>query len=319
MNLIDVMLLLIVALAMWAGWVKGFIVGITDLVIWLGSLLTGFIFYQNVAEGLHKLIPASGAWLFPIGFLVTVVLSRIVLSLIFNLFIHRTDPDVHQSTANRAFGVIPGLITGSIYAAIVAALLLSVPMWNGLAKEARESKIANQLGVQIAWLDEKFSPIFGEAAKETMNRLTVKPSESDETVDLHYTVKDPQVRPDLEAQMLVLVNQERTRRGLPALKADPALSSVARAHSADMFARGYFSHYTPEKADPFDRMKKAHITFLAAGENLALGRTLKICHEGLMNSPGHKANILNPSFGRLGIGIQDGGIYGLMISQEFRN
>lgn len=319
MNLIDVLLLLIVALAMWAGWAKGFLLGITDLVIWLGSLPIGFIFYQNVAEGLHKLIPAMGVWLFPIGFLLTVVLSRIILSLIFNQFIRRTDPDAHQSAANRALGVIPGLITGSVYAAIVAALLLSVPMWNGLAKEARESKIANQLGVQVAWLDEKFSPIFGEAAKETMNRLTVKPSESDETVDLHYTVKDPTVRPDLEAQMLQLVNQERMKRGLKAVEADPQLSAVARAHSTDMFARGYFSHYTPEKADPFDRMKKANVKFLAAGENLALGRTLKICHEGLMNSPGHRANILNPSFGRLGIGIMDGGIYGLMISQEFRN
>jgi uncharacterized protein YkwD len=66
-------------------------------------------------------------------------------------------------------------------------------------------------------------------------------------------------------------------------------------------------------------MRSANVKFLTAGENLALGRTLKICHEGLMNSPGHRANILNPSFGRLGIGIMDGGIYGLMISQEFRN
>ena len=319
MNLIDVLLLLIVALAMWAGWVKGFLLGITDLVIWLGSLLFGFIFYQNVAELLHKIFPSVGVWLFPIGFLLTVVLSRLLLSLLFRMFIRHTSPEAHQSAANRAFGVIPGLITGSVYAAIVAALLLSVPMWNGLAKEARESKIANQLGVQVAWLDEKFSPIFGEAAKETMNRLTVKPSESEETVELHYTVKDPKVRPDLEAQMLQLVNHERTKRGLQPVKADPELSAVARAHSTDMFARGYFSHYTPERADPFDRMKKANVRFLTAGENLALGRTLKICHEGLMNSPGHRANILNSSFGRLGIGIMDGGIYGLMISQEFRN
>jgi len=192
-------------------------------------------------------------------------------------------------------------------------------MWNGLAKEARESRIANQLGVQVAWLDEQFSPIFGEAAKQTMNRLAPKTSESEETVNLYYTVKDAKVRPDLEARMLQLVNTERVKRGLTPVKADPQLARVARAHSNDMFSRGYFSHYTPENTDPFERMKKAGVKFLTAGENLALGRTLKICHEGLMNSPGHRANILNPSFGRLGIGILDGGIYGLMISQEFRN
>jgi uncharacterized protein YkwD len=209
-------------------------------------------------------------------------------------------------------------VTGGIYAAIIAALLLSLPMGNGLTKEARESKLANRLGIQIAWLDEKFSPIFGAAAKATMNRIMVKP-ESDETVDLHYTVKDVAVRSNLESEMLALVNEERLKRRISPVKADPELTLVARAHSTDMFARGYFSHYTPEKKDPFDRMKRAGVKFQTAGENLALGRTLRICHAGLMNSPGHKANILNPAFGRLGIGIIDGGIYGLMISQEFRN
>ena len=318
MNLIDVLLVLIVVLAMWAGWAKGFILGIADLSVWLGSLLIGFFFYQGVGNFLQSIFPSLGVWNQPLAFFLTIVVSRIILSAILNRFIRKTPPETHQATVNRAMGVLPGLITGSIYAAIVAALLLSIPMWNGLAKEARESKIANQLGVQVAWLDEKFSPIFGEAAKETMNRIMVKP-ESDETVNLYYTVKDPKVRSDLEAQMLVLVNEERMKRGLPAVEADPEMTKVARAHSVDMFARGYFSHYTPEKKDPFDRMKQAGVKFLTAGENLALGRTLKICHKGLMNSPGHKANILNPSFGRLGIGIMDGGIYGLMISQEFRN
>jgi uncharacterized protein YkwD len=66
-------------------------------------------------------------------------------------------------------------------------------------------------------------------------------------------------------------------------------------------------------------MRKAKVRFLAAGENLALGQTLQICHRGLMNSPGHRANILKAAFGRVGIGILDGGFNGLMITQNFRN
>jgi uncharacterized protein YkwD len=66
-------------------------------------------------------------------------------------------------------------------------------------------------------------------------------------------------------------------------------------------------------------MKKGKIIFLTAGENIALAQTLAVAHTGLMNSPGHRANILNPAYGRLGIGILDGGIYGLMITQNFRN
>lgn len=318
MNLIDILLVLIVLLGVWAGWAKGFIYGITDLMIWLGSLLMGFFLYQPFGNFIRNTFPSLGVWSLPLAFLLTIILSRILLSVILYRFVRTAPGKAHQTTVNRAFGILPGFVTGAVYAAIVAALLLSIPTWNGLTRETRESKIANQLGVQVAWLDEKFSPIFGAAAKETMNRIMVKP-DSDETVDLHYTVTDVKPRSDIEAQMLVLVNEERTKRGMPPVKADPQLTRVARAHSTDMFARGYFSHYTPEKKDPFDRMKKAGVKFSTAGENLALGRTLKICHVGLMNSPGHKANILNPAFGRLGIGIMDGGIYGLMISQEFRN
>ncbi|MDB5205238.1 MAG: hypothetical protein JWR72_313 [Flavisolibacter sp.] len=318
MNLIDVLLVLIVAASIWAGWSRGFIYGITSLLTWLGSLLMGFFLYQPLGELLRKTFPSLNVWALPIAFIAAIIFFRFIFSFILYRLVRTAPDEAHHTTVNRAFGILPGLINGCVYAAIAAALLLSIPMGNGLTKEARESKLANELGIQVAWLDEKFSPIFGAAAKETMNRVMVKP-ESDETVDLHYTVTDVKPRSGLEADMLALVNEERTKRGIPAVKADPDLTLVARAHSTDMFARGYFSHYTPEKKDPFDRMKKAGIRFQTAGENLALGRTLKICHQGLMNSPGHKANILNPAFGRLGIGIMDGGIYGLMISQEFRN
>jgi uncharacterized protein YkwD len=66
-------------------------------------------------------------------------------------------------------------------------------------------------------------------------------------------------------------------------------------------------------------MRAANVRFLTAGENLALAPTLSVAHTGLMNSPGHRANILRREFGRVGIGVMDGGMRGLMVSQEFRN
>jgi uncharacterized protein YkwD len=119
--------------------------------------------------------------------------------------------------------------------------------------------------------------------------------------------------------MLTLINKERAKEGLAPLKADPEQTVVGRAHSKDMFTRGYFAHVNPDGKNPFDRMKEANVKFHSAGENLALAQTLEIAHKNLMNSPGHRANIMNPAFGRVGIGILDGGFYGLMISQEFRN
>ena len=86
-----------------------------------------------------------------------------------------------------------------------------------------------------------------------------------------------------------------------------------------MFARVYFAQVTPKGGDLFDRMREASISFLTAGENLALAPTKQIAHTGLMRSPGHRANILQRDFGRVGIGIMDGGIHGLMVTQDFRN
>ena len=119
--------------------------------------------------------------------------------------------------------------------------------------------------------------------------------------------------------MLQLVNTERMAAGLKPLAPDPELTEVARRHSTDMFGRGYFAHDSPEGRDPFDRMRESGVQFVTAGENLALAPTVQVAHTGLMNSPGHRANILHRDFGRVGIGIMDGGIRGLMVSQEFRN
>lgn len=318
MNYVDVILLIVVLFAVWAGWKKGFILGTVNLLVWMGSLLTGFVFYQQTGTLLQRAFPSLDVWTLPLAFFLTILISRILLAFLFNSFLKRTPEDAHAHGANRALGIIPGLINGFIYATILVTILLSVPLMNQFSVKARESQLVNSLAVNVGWIDDKLAPIFDDAVKQTLSRKTVE-AESDETVDLNFRVAAAKPRPDLEAKMLEMVNEERAKEGLEPLAADPAMTEVARAHSHDMFVRGYFSHYTPEGKDPFDRMKQANIKYYSAGENLALGQTLKICHEGLMKSPGHRANILNPSYGRLGIGILDGGAHGLMISQEFRN
>lgn len=136
---------------------------------------------------------------------------------------------------------------------------------------------------------------------------------------LNFKVRKPVVRPDLEEEMLSMINKEREKEGLNLLVADQEMTEVARRHSTDMFNRGYFSHYTPERVSPFERMKESNITYIKAGENLSMAPTLASSHRGLMKSPGHRENILKPVFGRVGIGIMDGGRYGIMVTQDFRN
>jgi uncharacterized YkwD family protein len=120
-----------------------------------------------------------------------------------------------------------------------------------------------------------------------------------------------------EKAMLDLVNKEREKAGLKPLAADLELVRLARMKSQDMIDKGYFSHTSPTYGSPFDMMKKAGISYKVAGENLAGASTVQQAHTSLMNSDGHRRNILNPNFDHIGIGIIEGGPYGMMFTQMF--
>ena len=108
-----------------------------------------------------------------------------------------------------------------------------------------------------------------------------------------------------EAEVLALTNQQRAAAGCGALAADDALAAVARAHSADMRDRGFFDHTNPDGLDPFDRAANAGLD--ARAENIAAGQPDSAAVvDAWMNSSGHRANILNCSLTRLGVGVAEG-------------
>ena len=88
-------------------------------------------------------------------------------------------------------------------------------------------------------------------------------------------------------------------------------------NAKDMMERGYFSHFSPEGNDVASRLNEAGVDYLVVGENLAYAPSVNLAHQGLMNSPGHRANILSADFGKVGIGVIDGGIYSKMFTQVF--
>ena len=317
MNWVDIVLVIVILLAIWAGWAQGFIHGMLSLLTWAGSLILGYLFHPYLANTLGKLFNLS-VWLLPLAFIIMVIVARLILGWMAG-FIYRTIPEAAaHNRVNKFFGLIPGVINGWIYAIVISALLLALPFRHGINNATRDSRYATQFAMQSEWANRKLAPVFNDAVRHTLNNLTVKPG-SKEKVNLSFSYDKAIARPGLELEMLELINKERQKVGLKPLVHDPELTPVARAHSQDMFRRGYFAHETPEGKSPFDRMRASGVQFRNAGENLALAQTLEIAHNGLMNSPGHRANILNEGFGRVGIGILDGGFYGLMISQEFRD
>lgn len=317
MNYIDILLILIVLLSLWNCIQKGFILGTTELICWLGGLVLAFISYPYFVLLLKKLDTTQGQWTIALSFLTTLLLIRVVLAYLSERFLSYVPPRSHLTRINKIAGTLPGIITGIIFASITAALLLLLPISQNLTNETRESKIAGKLSSGIEKVESIFAPVL-DNVNRSISKMTIEPG-SNKFIKLGFKVENPKPKPELEAEMLKLVNEERKKVGLNPLKTDPEMAKVARMHSKDMFARGYFSHISPEGNTPFDRIRDAKISFLTAGENLALAQTIALAHKGLMDSPGHRANILHPSFGRLGIGILDGGIYGLMVTQNFRN
>jgi uncharacterized YkwD family protein len=120
-----------------------------------------------------------------------------------------------------------------------------------------------------------------------------------------------------ENYILQQTNVERNNAGLKPLQIDYRLVQTARAKSKDMIANNYFGHQSPTLGSPFDQMKKAGISFQYAGENIAGNSSAASAMTSWMNSSGHKANILNPNFTHIGIGVVDGGLYGKMFTQQF--
>jgi uncharacterized protein YkwD len=133
----------------------------------------------------------------------------------------------------------------------------------------------------------------------------------------------------LEQRMWELINQERedpshlteTRGRARPLKWDEKLAGVARAHSRDMVERGYVSHFSPDGSFPALRVSQAGIAYLCAGENIAKFRDVIRAQAAFMNEPplghNHRANILDPDFTHVGIGIVRGPDGMFYITQEF--
>ena len=122
----------------------------------------------------------------------------------------------------------------------------------------------------------------------------------------------------MQNEMLGYINTDRKANGLSPLILDKALCNGAYLKSKDMAGNNYFSHTSPTYGSPFAMMQSLGISYSAAGENIAMNTSVKGAYDSFMNSSGHRANILNSSFGKVGLGFYQEGNY-LYVTQWFTN
>jgi uncharacterized protein YkwD len=120
-----------------------------------------------------------------------------------------------------------------------------------------------------------------------------------------------------EQLMFDLINQARAEAHLPALAYDNRLSDTAQLHSEDMFRNKYFAHDSPTLGDLGARMAKAGIRAKKFTENIANNQDLATAHHELMDSPGHRKNILDPDLTHVGVGIVRAENGQLLVTEDF--
>lgn len=318
MNYVDLIITIILVGFALSGLKRGFFIQVFDIIGFAFSLIFALYTYSYAAAILNKIFHLSKISASPIGFLAVWLLSETLFFAVFDPIVKKLIVRLNYSKINKYFGFIPALANGLLFLSFVLLLLVSIPISPLLKKDVFDSYIASRLIASASSVERPFNSIFGPIAKQGLTFLTVKPEEKG-SISLEFKQNKQTVDSISEQKMLILVNNERAKVGINPLIWDEERAKVARAHSADMFNRGYFSHYSPEGKDIGDRLEAASIEYMVAGENLALAPDLASAHIGLMNSPGHKRNILDPAYKKIGIGVIDGGIYGKMFTQVFTN
>jgi uncharacterized protein YkwD len=129
---------------------------------------------------------------------------------------------------------------------------------------------------------------------------------------------------DQETEVLGLVNQQRTRSGLPPLRFSARLAVIARGHSYDMAMRHYLAHNSPDGVAPADRISGAGIAYRVVGENIYMDDDAddpaELPHramEGWLKSPEHLANIVSSKFTETGVGVAESADGRTYVTQDF--
>lgn len=321
-NVVDAVAILLFGAAAIDGARRGFAFYALELVaLGIGSAvgLAGFTplegFFQRILGGEQNLVAFA-------AFLLLLVVVHGLVQMVVQTGVTRVGDLLHHALAVRAYHVV------SAAPAAATVCLLGVLILNGLAvlpnDAVRTLVSGSAIGAAVSPpgpLQEQMRSML--VPSPTATRLVDRAPESNPGKDVFYKLKFPPslqvaLDEDGEKAMFSQINEARAQNGLSPLQLNLALRQAARGHSRDMYRRHYFSHRTPDGKTPYGRLQDLHFHYVTAGENLAFAPDETQAWQALMNSPDHRANVLNPDFRCVGIGAYKG-LDGFeeMFTQEF--
>lgn len=318
---VDAILVCILLFYVLEGFFSGAVYALFDLLKFVASFVFGLFLYSFAGNLLMHFLHMPKGYANAVGFFLIAFFTEVLLHIILQKPVKMVNAymlsqgSIWKKT-NLILGILPGVLSGAVLAMFVVTVLVALPVSPYVRTAVSNARLGSFFADRSQLLQKDVAAVFGGAAQDTLNFLTVEP-QSNESVSLGFHTTAVSVDASAQQEMLQMVNKERTSRGIAPLTMDPNLQTLAEIYAREMLSQGYFSHYTPDGQSPFDRMNKAGIQYTYAGENLAFSANVQLAMQGLMNSPGHRANILNVHYHKIGIGVINAGIYGEMFDQEF--
>ncbi len=320
--MLDVLLIGALALLLVRGWYRGFVREAMDL----AGLVLGTVLAFRLAGPVGSIIGSmSGmspdaarltAW-------IVVFVAAGIGAAVAARAIERAARMPGLNLMNRVGGAGLAMAWGLFVATLALSLAVILPMPDAVADQIDDSAMSRTLTDPDGFAQEVFTGLSGDRIVEALINLRHLVGDRRVVVEDGETVEFPPVAgSDLDIdpagalEVYELLNRARVDEGLDPLAWSPALAEVGLGHAAEMYTEGYFAHVSPATGTVGDRLGEAGVPFVIAGENLALAATPDDVHLGLMSSPGHRRNILEGSFRRVGIAVVSGPL-GLMTVQVF--
>jgi uncharacterized protein YkwD/uncharacterized membrane protein required for colicin V production len=315
MNWIDAIIIVLIIIFIILGLRRGFLTGFVELSGIIISIAIPLLLYIPFGVLLER-FGISRVYSGTLGFAIIFLIALSIFFAVSGALYKKIPARIISSKPNMFFGLFTGFLKGLITSILILSFFTVLPLPLGISREIEKSYLGSRLLKPATAVTTLAANIFGDAIRNAVGFITIE-TDTPEVINLDFSVENPEINEEVELEMLKLINKDRSERGLSELIMDDLLREVARDHSIDMLRRGYFSHVDPEGRTLFDRLVSGGVLFILAGENLAFAPTVSIAHQGLMDSPGHRENILNPQFSRIGIGAASSPLYGIIFTQNF--
>lgn len=315
-NYIDLIIILVLFYFATEAWRHGFWVILVDFVSFLGSILISLSFYKYAALFLRSNFSLSNSVSNALGFLATAIITEGILGFILAKFLHKVPEKLRERTFLKIAAVIPAIGEGLILIAFILTLAVAFPLRPSIKADIVKSRFGAVILTKTVGVEKSVNEIFGGVIQDSLTYLTVKPG-SRESISVPTQSNNLKADTEGAREMFSLINKERSKLGIKELVWNEEIALISQTYATYMWENHYFGHIALDGKDVGDRLRQGNINYSVAGENLALAPTVITAHNGLMSSQGHKENILNAEFKKIGIGVVDNGIYGKIFVQAF--